>query len=183
MSDKKILKNFQVVPVKNFKITIDYLSHDALHYSLNPNESKKGTIIESRAKGLTSTYTIINVSTNGIKLTEFDCAILNAAISEQTAGNEYTTPERIYHLIGGGHILYPGMRQKILDSFERLASVRIIIEMKPDTKKKLGYDLNDKNTTYKGYLMLLNLLTSKSMGNTFLPFIFLSRASFFSMRT
>ena len=45
------------------------------------------------------------------------------------------------------------MRQKILDSFERLASVRIIIEMKPDTKKKLGYDLNDKNTTYKGYLM------------------------------
>lgn len=153
MFDKIIPKNFQVVPVKNFKITIDYLSREALNTILNPKESKEGVVIESRSKGITSKYTIVNVSTNGIKLTEFDRAILNAAISEQSAGNEYTTPERIYHLIGGGHILYPDMRQKILDSFDRLASVRIIVEMHPDSKKKLGYDLNDKTTTYRGYLM------------------------------
>lgn len=153
MSDKKIPKNFQVVPVKNFKITIDYLSREALNAILNPNESKEGVVIESRYKGITSKYTIINVSSNGVKLTEFDRAILNAAISEQTAGNEYTTPEIIYHLIGGGHVLTNKMRQKILDSFERLATVRIVVEMHPDSKKKLGYDLKDKTTTYRGYLM------------------------------
>ena len=45
------------------------------------------------------------------------------------------------------------MRQKILESFERLASVRIIVEMEPDSKKKLGYDLKDKSSTYRGYLL------------------------------
>lgn len=93
MFDKKVFKNFQVVPVKNFKITIDYLSREALNATLNPKESKEGIVIESRSKGITSKYTIINVSTNDIKLTEFDRAVLNAAISEQTAGNEYSTPE------------------------------------------------------------------------------------------
>ena len=45
MVDEKVPKNFQVVPVKNFKITIDYLSREDLNATLTPKESKEGTVI------------------------------------------------------------------------------------------------------------------------------------------
>ena len=164
MSDKKIFQNnVQVNPVKIFKITCDYLSHEALHTSLDAEETREGTIVECRSKGITSTYKIVNITSNSIKLTEFDCAVFNAAISIRNAGNEYTTPDIIYHTLGGGHVLTETMRKNIMNSLERLAVVRITVDM-PDAKKKLSYGIDRKKTSFTGYLLPTEHVDTKING-------------------
>lgn len=167
-------------PVKIFKITRDYLSHEALHTSLDAEESREGTIVESRSKGITSTYKIVNVSSNGIQLSEFDCAVLNAAISIKNAGNEFTTPEIIYRTLGGGHVLTAAMRTNIINSLERLAVVRITVDM-PDAKKKLGYGIDRNKTSFTGYFMPTEHVDTKINGQLVSSIHFLKQGIILSM--
>ncbi len=172
--------NIQVNPVKIFKISIDYLSHEALHTSLDAEESREGTIIESRSKGVTSTYKIVNVTSNGIQLTEFDCAVLNAVFSIKNAGNEFTTPEIIYHTLGGGHVLTDEMHKNIMNSLERLAAVRITVDMH-DAKKKLGYGIDRDKTSFTGYLMPTEHVDTKINGQLVSSIHFLKQGIILSM--
>lgn len=172
--------NIQVNPVKIFKISIDYLSHEALHTSLDAEESREGTIIESRSKGVTSTYKIVNVTSNGIQLSEFDCAVLNAVFSIKNAGNEFTTPEIIYHTLGGGHVLTDEMHKNIMNSLERLAAVRITVDMH-DAKKKLGYGIDRDKTSFTGYLMPTEHVDTKINGQPVSSIHFLKQGIILSM--
>lgn len=173
-------KSIQIYPAKNFRITIDYLSHKAFCTELAANEAKTGKVVESRRKGITSDYTIYNVSSSGAKLTEFDRAVLNAAIAEQIAGNEYTTPAILYHQLGGGHVLTRAMRKAIMDSIERLASVRINVEME-EACKELGYGVDRKKTTFKGYLLPTESLETQINGKDVTAIHFLKRGIIFSI--
>ena len=162
MSKEKI-PNFQIIPSNNFKITIDYLSNEALDTELDAKEVKSGEVIESRRRKIVSSYKIYNVTDSIIQLSEFDRAVLDACITEQLADNEYSTPERIYHWLGGGHILTKEMRKAIVDSLERLASVRIEIDMET-AKEKIGYGADRGKSTFKGYLMPTEYLEVKING-------------------
>lgn len=145
-------KTIQLYSANKFKISIDYLSRETFDTTLEANESKTGKIVESRRKNITSDYVIANVTANDVNLTEFDRAVLNAVIAEQAAGNEFTTPRRLFHLLGGGHVLTNDMRKAILDSIERLASVRITVEMEK-ARNELGYGADIGKSTLKGYLL------------------------------
>ena len=157
------MSNIQLYSSKNFKITIDYLSDEAFYIDLNANEVKSGEIVESRRKNIVSGYTITNVTNSIIQLTEFDRAVLNACISEQAAGNEFTTPERLFHWLGGGKNLTSDMRKAIMDSIERLASVRIEANMET-VQKKIGYGKDTGISTFRNYLMPTESLEVKING-------------------
>lgn len=162
MSKEKI-PNFQIIPSNNFKITIDYLSNEALDTELGAKEVKSGEVIESRRRKIVSSYKIYNVTDSIIQLSEFDRAVLDACITEQLADNEYTTPERIYRWLGGSYNLGDEMRKAIVDSLERLASVRIEIDMET-AKEKIGYGADRGKSTFKGYLMPTEYLEVKING-------------------
>lgn len=159
---KKDIK-IQLVPVQDFKISIDALSDKTFDEDLNARTIKKGEVTESRRKNIVSPYKIINVSQSGIRLTEFDRAVRNACIAEQIAGNEYTTAERIYRRLGGSYFCTDDMRKAIMDSVKRLACVRIEIEMKT-AQEKFGYGKDMGISTFCGYLLPSETLEVKING-------------------
>lgn len=145
-------KKFQLQPAGNFKITIGYLSRETFSTALDAYKIRNGKVVESLRKNITSNYAITNVKTNGVKFTEFNRAVLNACIAEQAAGNDFTTVARLFHLLGGGKNLTRNMRKALTDSIERLASVRIEVEMEK-ARNELGYGAEREKFTDKGYLM------------------------------
>ena len=155
--------NIQLLPVQDFKIPIDFLSDETFDAELDARKVKTGEVVESRRKNIVSPYKIINYSVSPVRLTEFDRAVRNACIAEQAAGNEFTTPEIIYHRLGGGHKLTNDMRKAIMNSINRLASVRIEIEMK-QAQEKFGYGKDMGTSTFCGYLMPTETLEVKING-------------------
>lgn len=173
--------NVQLLPSRDFKITIDYLTDEALDTDIDANEARNGEVVESKRKNIVSTYTISNVTNSIIQLNEFDRALLNACIAEQAAGNEYTTPERLYHWLGGGKNLTDDMRNAIMRSINRLASVRIVIEMEK-AQEKFGYGKDRGKTTFQGYLMPTESVEVKINGQLIKSAIhFLKRGIIFSV--
>ena len=155
--------NIQLSPVQDFKITIDFLSDVVFDDELNARTVKKGEVIEGRRKNIVSPYKITNFSKTPVRLTEFDRAIRNACIAEYNAGNEYTTPERIYRRLGGSYFCTDDMRKAIMDSVRRLASVQIEIEME-QAQEKFGYGKDIGTSTFCGYLMPTETLEVKING-------------------
>ena len=153
----------QLLPVQDFKIPIDFLSDEVFDAEFDANEIKSSEVVESRRKNIVSPYKIKNFSKSPIRLTEFDRAVRNACIAEQSAGNEYTTSERIYHRLGGGKNLTDDMRKAIMDSVWRLASVQIVIEMEK-AQEKFGYGRDTGISTFRGYLMPTETLEVKING-------------------
>lgn len=175
-----VITNVKVILSKNFKITVDALSHQTFKVTLKGNEIKDGKVIESRKKGVISEFRIFNLTSKDITLSEFDRAILNASIAEQLAGNEYTTPEIIYHHLGGGHNLSKDIKAAIMKSFENLAAIRIHINM-TDAQKKLGYGENREKSIFTGYLLPTETLEVKVNGQTTTAIRFLRRGIIFSV--
>ena len=173
--------NIQLYLSTDFKITIDYLSNEALDTDLDAEATKTGEVIESRRKKIVSSYKIYNLTDSIVQFTEFDRAVLDACIAEQSAGNEYTTPERLYHWLGGGKNLTDEMHRAIMGSIDRLASVRIEVEMET-AQKKLGYGANRSQSTFTGYLMPTEMLEIKINGQPAKSAIhFLSKGIVFSV--
>lgn len=175
-----IITNVKVIPSKNFKITVDALSHQIFKVTLKGKEKKDGTVFESRKKGVVSEFRIFNLTSKDITLSEFDRAILNASIAEQLSGNEYTTPEIIYHHLGGGHNLGKEIKNAIMESLENLAAIRIHINM-ADAQKKLGYGEHREKSIFTGYLLPTETLAVKVNGQTTTAIRFLRRGIIFSV--
>lgn len=119
---------------------------------------------DSRKRGLISsiTYSKENAS-SGTELKEFDYAVLSACHTEILHGNRYTTVTRLFHILGGGHVLTPNIRQDILDSLSKLATVRVKISLDKDTIKKnvieKGEQYRFKNREFEGYILPFERLT------------------------
>lgn len=180
LMSEMVVTNVKVLPSKNFKITVDALSHQTFKVTLKGNEIKDGKVIESRKKGVISEFRIFNLTSKDITLDEFDRAILNASIAEQLSGNEYTTPEIIYHHLGGGHNIGKDIKTAIMESFDNLAAIRIHINMS-DAQKKLGYGENREKSIFTGYLLPTETLEVKVNGQSTTAIHFLRRGIIFSV--
>ena len=93
-----------------------------------------------------------------IQLTEFDRAVFNICISEQAEGKKFTTAKTIFHKLGGGRDLTPTMKRAIMESVEKLAGVRIIIDSTNAIEKRIVKDggktkNKDGKFILKGYLL------------------------------
>ena len=74
------------------------------------------------------------------------------------------------------------MHKNIMNSLERLASVRITVDM-TDTKKKLGYGIDRKKTSFTSYLLPTEHVDSKINGQPVSSIHFLKHGIIFSMWT
>ena len=96
---------------------------------------------------------------------EFDFAVLDACITEKLHGNNYTTANRIFYILGGGQNLTSKMRKAILDSVEKLSKVRITLNLENAVKKNIVKD-EQKHATFKGYLLPTESVTLQINGKT-----------------
>ena len=127
-------KRLRLYPTKDFKLPIDLLSQKIFDADFSSGNRLEFELLESRKRGITSKITILNGS--GEQLTEFDRAVLNAALSEIANGNKTFTTAVIFRHLGGNR-LTDNMRRAILDSFNRLSVVRVAVEAKEAHKKKI----------------------------------------------
>ena len=179
--------NIQLKPVDSFKIPIDLLSKTVLHTNLgaptefekeksywdengnrqfrtekflkcNDENTKSQILTESKKRNIYSEVTIVNWNNRAVAIVEFDFAVLDACITEKLHGNEYTTANIIFHRLGGGRNLTPKMRRAILNSIEKLASVRVTIQWENAVKKNIVHD-PEKRANFTGYLLPTENLT------------------------
>lgn len=184
--------NIQLQPVNSFKIPIDLLSKTVLHTNLgapteieqkksywdengnrqfytekflqcNEESTKCQKLTESKKRNIYSEVTIVNWNNCAVIILEFDFAVLDACITEKLHGNEYTTPNIIFHRLGGGRNLTPKMRKAILDSVEKLSKVRITLNWEDAVKKNIVKD-EQKRSTFKGYLLPTESVTLQING-------------------
>lgn len=169
----------KVQPLKEFKIPIDLMSKTVMKCSnfaaaetvtrkklvgvglkyievseykpADNGGTKSGTLRESRKKNIYSDITISNYNPYPVDLGEFYFAVLNACINEKKNGNFYTTANRIFHILGGGHILTSAMRKAILNAVETLNNIRIKLDIENAVKKNIVKSNN--RTTVIGSLL------------------------------
>lgn len=180
------VKEFEELPIK----TLDDISEQELidladRAGLFRQEIKVGTgkftettksveLYDSRKRNLTNQVNFSVNSPNITRLTEFDYAVLDACINEKKHGNTFTTVRRIFHILGGGHILYPQMREAILNSLERLAGVRLHICIDKNAMKKgvipkdqqVRFREKDDNFVFNGYLLPTESASATINGKT-----------------
>lgn len=137
--------------------------------------TKNVELYDSRKRNLTNQVTFAVNSPNVTRLTEFDYAVLDVCINEKKHGNEFTTINRIFHILGGGDKLTPGMRNAIFNSLERLSGVRLSICINKDTMKKnvIPKDQQDRfrqdkygDFVFNGYLLPTESATTIINGKT-----------------
>lgn len=161
MDDNKPI-HFYPTPI--FKIPIDSLSNIVFELDFTDKKLVVTDIVESNRRNIKSKVTILNGS--GEQITEFDRAVLNAAISEIENGNTVFTANIIFRHLGGSHYLTEDMRRAILESFNKLSVVRIQIEAEAACKKKI-LKLDPKfNGTFNGYLLPTESITATINGQT-----------------
>lgn len=127
---------------------------------------------ESRAKNIMSYLRfLVQNADSETRIDEFDYGVLSACFTEISNGNDYTTPNRIFHILGGGQNLYPSMRQKILDSLTKLRKVTLQLFLNENSFKKNIIDADqqskfnkDTNVSFQGYLLPNEVFTAKVNG-------------------
>ncbi|MBQ7704338.1 MAG: hypothetical protein IJT73_02765 [Selenomonadaceae bacterium] len=139
----------------NFKITIDYLSNKIFDSSLAAGQTINDTELERRKKKILSNIQIINCTGKDIHFSEFDRAVLNACISEQIEGKSFTTAKSIFRKLGGGSDLTPSMKKAILESVEKLAGIRIVMEATRAVEKGI---INSKKTKTRMTKLFLGVI-------------------------
>ena len=97
-----------------------------------------------------------------LNLNQFDKAILQSAISEMLAGNEYTTPAILYKNLGGScsNSLPDEMKNLILLSLEKLSHLRAVIDFSRINAKRKYIEVNKFN----GFLLPSEFITATISG-------------------
>ena len=145
------------LPVRDFKIFCDKLTQDI--FDANNDTGVERGIVEDKHLKI---YTEYNIEMLKGDLNQLDRLTFFAACSEYLAGNEIFTINRLYHLMGGGHILTGAMRKIIDDSVERLACTRFYVDMTPLNDR---YQLTDKTkAVFKNYFLPISCMKVK-VGN------------------
>ena len=170
-----IKKNsIQIYPSKNLKIAIDQLTRKVFSSNIRNGETIQDTIVENRKKKIISNVTLINGAGKDVHFTEFDRAVLDVCLSAMIQNDEFISPRTIFHQLGGGDKLTVKMRKAILDSIERLACVRVRIDMEDAIKKNIVKP-ESNNTTFTGYLLPAETLETTINGQRVAAIHFLSK--------
>ena len=144
------IPNIQLYPTDNFKIAIDNLTRKAFELCFDGKQDVDFDITESHSKNIKSNVKISNLNSLKINFNEFDWAVFDACISEFISGNEYTTAAIIRRHFGGVSKNITTLDQDIIGSLEKLACIRITIDMS-DCKKI--YDSPFGTLVFRGYLL------------------------------
>ncbi len=147
---KNDLPNIQIYPTDNFKILIDNLTHKMFEMCIDGETKISFEICESRYKNIKSNVAITNFYSANSKFTEFEYAVFDAITSERIAENEYTTASIICRHLGACHFVTPALQKAVIHSLDKLAAIRIEINM--DGTKKF-YDSPIGNFEFHGYLL------------------------------
>ena len=133
--------NFKIVKkiiAPNDKATNKLFSLSEENFKEMIGNGKRIEIVEEKARKKTpEVITKIWLSVNKLieelmpdRLDEFDRTVFNAIISEFFAGNEYTTPQRIYGLMSNNNRVYSDdLMKKICASIKKMRTMLIKIDM------------------------------------------------------
>jgi len=163
------LQNVQVSPTgirvevndKLSKVIFKRNYDTSTEYKIVERKAKKTKSGKVKAK-VTTNYTVINE--NGeVKLTEFDRAVLSVCISEQKAGNRYTTINMIFRALTGrvGEVAvvpYPKQRDEIEKSIKRLMGTIVDFKNLGGALKELGYTTSVEDGNIKASSLLPAML-------------------------
>ncbi len=157
------MAKIQIKPAKEFIILSDKLKKTIFDVSQKDYENRE--IIESHKPLVLSTLNIYSSTEFKDKpyLTGFDEIIFDACISEQYAGNEFTTPAIIHRAFGGSKTkITSAEKARILNSIRKLATTFIDFDMSAACDK---FNYNDgKHFTYSGYLLPTEFISASVNG-------------------
>lgn len=150
-----LLKNVQLYPSDNFKITIDNLTRTALEMCIDGENKVDLSLSESRSKNLKSEIKITNLDKIKVKFDEFHWAVFDACSSIIRDGNDYTTLAILRRKLGGSRNKNSRedlhLDTDIQNAIEELAMIRIAIDMKATEK---FYDSPfDGEYKFNGYIL------------------------------
>lgn len=150
-----LLKNVQLYPSDNFKLTIDNLTRTALEMCIDGENKVDLSLSESRIKNLKSEIKITNLDKIKVKFDEFHWAVFDACSSIIRDGNDYTTLAILRRKLGGSRNKNSRedlhLDTDIQNAIEELAMIRIAIDMRATEK---FYDSPfDGEYKFNGYIL------------------------------
>jgi len=160
--DLQTYYNLQIYPSKKLVIAIDKMKQ----YIFKTGKPTLTPIIIEDKKTNTETDLTVTLSDEfkeEKKLSAYDELILDICVSEQFAGNEYTTPAIIHRAMGGSKTKITAKdKEKIMWSVRKLATTYIDFDF-TDTCKRFGYN-NGEGYKYSGYLLPAEYITKTING-------------------
>ena len=166
---KKILQGGKMIKPARMVIAIDKLTKRMFDCTKKIGGSRE---LDEGFKKVKTTFEVRNLHE---PLNLFDELIYSACISEKAAGGKMTTPRRIYHLIGGGHILTAEMEKKIKNSIEKMAACHISVD---------AYDLVDyygDKLRYSGALLPMEKVQAEIKGRIYEVYQFIGDSPLFEI--
>lgn len=157
---ENFLKNVQLYPSDECKITIDNLTRKAFELCIDGKSDEAFNLKESRAKNIQSTVAISNLDKLKIKFDEFHWAVFDACVSIIKDGYDYTTLAILRRKLGGAankkssdnKVVDLTLDKDIQTAIEELAMVRIAVNME-DTKKFYDSPLESGKFEFNGYIL------------------------------
>lgn len=154
--NESFLKNVQLYPSDNFKITIDNLTRTALEMCIDGENKVEFELSESRSKKLKTDIKITNLDKIKVKFDEFHWAVFDACSSIIRDGNEYTTLAILRRKLGGSRNKNSRedlhLDNDIQNAIEELAMIRINVNMK-DTEKFYDSPFDSGGYKFYGYIL------------------------------
>lgn len=138
-------ENIQLNPAGKMLIPLDKVCQDVF----NPkyHDSLRGIVEDKKSKIVTK----VRIEFLKGDLNPLDKLIFCAAISEQRAGNEIFTIRRLWQKIGGSHTLTAEMKEKIVESVEKLICTRVEVNMSDINAKRHYTDREE--VIFKDFLL------------------------------
>ena len=154
--NESFLKNVQLYPSDNFKLTIDNLTRTALEMCIDGDNKVDLSLSESRSKNLKSEIKITNLDKIKVKFDEFHWAVFDACSSIIRDGNEYTTLAILRRKLGGSRNKNSRedlhLDNDIQNAIEELAMIRINVNMK-ETEKFYDSPFDSGGYKFYGYIL------------------------------
>ena len=154
---------FQIYPAKELFIAIDKMKKNLCDST--KNSEKRRIIEDKKSKTKTPLEVKFSVEVTKPNLTAYDELILDVCLSEQSKGNDYTTPAIIHRAMGGSKTNFTAKeKEKILQSVRKLATTFIDFDIS-DVCKKFVYN-DGKEYKYSGAILPCEYITATVNGRT-----------------
>ena len=153
----------QIYPAKKLVLAIDKLKK--IIYDATDDSTERAILEDKKSQTITPLDIKFSAEFDGENLTAFDELVFDICVSEQAAGNEFTTLAIIHRAMGGSKTNFtPKEKNKILLSIRKLATTWIKFDC-TNTFKKFGYN-GGADFKYNGYLLPAEYVSKTIGGHT-----------------